>query len=371
MDLARQIRLHLDNRLFYSVKHVDVMLTRECNLRCDYCFVYGKRQGVISLSIIDRLFDVLRHLTHGSRRCSITLIGGEPLLYPGLIRHFIGEGERRGYALDYSITTNGILVSPEILRYLSAHRIKLLLSIDGGRETHDRHRKDVNGVGTFDKIAAKIPLLKRYQGWLGARVTPTPETVGRLSADLRELHALGINQFIVGCASGVKWRKSAINSYLEQIKTILIWYDALKDKGDPIKLSLAEHEDKEPSNYFGCGAGRSRIAIDVDGSIYGCAKLATAASDGGGVGKIGHLFDPFPVSDPDTRAALFDYETWRNRRCEECGQLGRCHGGCPAANFTSTGSMYIQADWDCKMTRQISNIQQERAEKNAPELSIA
>ena len=212
-EVARNIHSYLEHRLFHPVRHVDFMLTRACNLRCSYCFVYGEKRGHAPYAVIDRFLDILPRLTFGQKKCGITLMGGEPLLVFDRLKYFVESGGRRGLELSYSITTNGTLVTKEMLAFLRRNRIMLLLSLDGGKESHDRHRVDVSGKGSFELVANNIPLLLAYQGWTGARVTPTPETVGKLAADLAELYSLGIRQFIVGPATGINWREKSIRLF--------------------------------------------------------------------------------------------------------------------------------------------------------------
>ena len=298
-------------------------------------------------------------LTHGSPTCGITLFGGEPLLVFDRIAYFVERAQRMGLTLKYSITTNGTLVSEESLKYLASRKIMLLSSIDGGKETHDKHRKYPDGRGSFDDIIKNLELLKKYQGWTGARVTPTPETVGRLAADIKELHSLGINQFIVGPATGVKWDNESVKRFSEQIIDASHWYAEQKKRGAALKLSFAEADRESGFTYYGCGAGRARVAVDIDGVIYGCAKLASAHRSGSGVMAIGNVFDDVPISSPVKRAALFKRTLWERKRCEKCKILSTCHGGCPAANYTATGSMYKQPDYECRMNKVVQKAKVE------------
>src|SRR3990172_12756349 len=92
--LASVLTTYLDNRLFYPIQHVDFFLTRACNLKCSYCFVYGEKDGHCPRSVIDRFLDIVPMLTHGSPTCGITLFGGEPLLVFDRIAYFVERAQR-------------------------------------------------------------------------------------------------------------------------------------------------------------------------------------------------------------------------------------------------------------------------------------
>ncbi len=355
----QKLKNYFDNILFHPIQHVDFFLTRACNLRCTYCFVYGEKDGHCPKSVIDRFLDVVLMLTHGSKSCSITLFGGEPLLVFDRLVYFVENAQKRGLSLKYSITTNGTLINDEMVKYLAGKGIMLLLSVDGGKKSHDKHRCYPDGNGSFDDIIKNLDLLRKYQGWTGVRVTPTPETIPLLVSDLKELHSYGVNQFIVGPATGIKWTKHSIDMFSHQTIETSQWYASLKKTGDPIKLSFAEADKESSYTYYGCGAGRARAAIDIDGTIYGCAKLASAHKSGSGVMSIGNVFDDVPISSPINRAALFNKSLWERKRCEKCNILSTCHGGCPAANYTSTGSMYKQPDYECRMNKVVQKAKVE------------
>lgn len=51
-----------------------------------------------------------------------------------------------------SLTTNGMLLDKEKVKYLTDNHISLILSLDGRKEMHDSMRPGVNNEGTYDRI---------------------------------------------------------------------------------------------------------------------------------------------------------------------------------------------------------------------------
>lgn len=143
-----------------------------CNLNCDYCYVYQHADSswrtqpkLIAPHTVDlfasRLDEYLRseHLD----RFSIIFHGGEPLLYTaeGLARIAAAVRARVGTEreLDFSLQTNGVLLSGAAIRVLADAQIGVSLSLDGPRTVHDRHRLDHAGESTFDATLGALDRL--------------------------------------------------------------------------------------------------------------------------------------------------------------------------------------------------------------------
>src|SRR5262249_43709556 len=77
----------------------------------------------------------------------------------------------------FALTTNGTLLTDEIVDFLVRHRFGVHVSIDGARSDHDRHRRFKSGTGSYELIVPRIRrLLDAMRGRgrpVGARVTLT------------------------------------------------------------------------------------------------------------------------------------------------------------------------------------------------------
>jgi len=95
--------------IFVGAKQIFVRF-RDCNMKCEYCD--ETREGEIKNVLPDELMDMVRSLeiTKGPHH-SVSLTGGEPLLYAGFLNRFLRllvEDEHKTY-----LETNGTL--PEAL----------------------------------------------------------------------------------------------------------------------------------------------------------------------------------------------------------------------------------------------------------------
>jgi uncharacterized protein len=143
-----------------------------CNLACDYCYVYESvdqswRDKPASMSprvahaVGHRIAEYAR--AHDLPRMGITLHGGEPLLVSIAELHTIIKSLQDGVGgnatLDLGMQTNGVLLDHHYASYLRDEGISVGISLDGGREANDRHRRFAHGGSSFDTVARAVRLL--------------------------------------------------------------------------------------------------------------------------------------------------------------------------------------------------------------------
>ena len=133
-----------------------------CNLNCDYCYVYQhadqtwRNQPTFMTDETIRQFGSQLNVyvrEHEIDQFSIIFHGGEPLLF---------TAERLAKAcsiirkevvtccnLDFSIQTNGVLLTEDALRILEEAHIGVSLSLDGPQYVNDLHRLDHSGNSSY------------------------------------------------------------------------------------------------------------------------------------------------------------------------------------------------------------------------------
>lgn len=141
-----------------------VLTTYDCNFACPYCIENGVKNKIYmdeptaqrTVSYITGRVD-----SASPKRLSVNFYGGEPLLNPKAIR-IVARGlkeftEARELPFSYSITTNGALLTPEIVKELKEYGLKSVkITIDGTKEFHNRKRPFKNGRGSFDIILKNL-----------------------------------------------------------------------------------------------------------------------------------------------------------------------------------------------------------------------
>lgn len=146
-----------------------------CNLSCDYCYVYEMADdswkdnpATMSKDTVDqaaaRFGEHMRAHADDIPDAKVVLHGGEPLMAgPELITYLTERFHAEtppGIELDIRMTTNAVLLTPDNLRLMRECGIRAYVSLDGGREAHDRHRKYANGRGSYDATISGLNALR-------------------------------------------------------------------------------------------------------------------------------------------------------------------------------------------------------------------
>jgi uncharacterized protein len=152
-----------------------VKIASRCNLACDYCYMYehadqswraqppfmsedNRRQLAIRIGEYVRSADL--------KRLVVVFHGGEPLL-AGAERisetaFWIRSALPSETQVDFSLQTNGILLTEEVVAELAGAGISVALSIDGPLRANDLHRLGHDGESSFEKTFRALELLEQY-----------------------------------------------------------------------------------------------------------------------------------------------------------------------------------------------------------------
>jgi len=143
-----------------------------CNLDCDYCYVYHhidqtwrSQPKLMKPETIRRFgWQLNKYVADKNlRQFSVIFHGGEPLLFSanGLAkaREIIQNEIATSCELDFSVQTNGHLLTDDALYTLEQAQIDISLSLDGPRHVNDLHRLDHTGKSSFDGTFAALQRL--------------------------------------------------------------------------------------------------------------------------------------------------------------------------------------------------------------------
>lgn len=340
---------------FPKISKVELFLTDECNMDCSYCFVetkfsHRKMSDVVATKALQLVFG--QH--QPPPQVFLTLFGGEPFLNFPLLQNVVMAAEEQAAATNtrvrFNLTTNGTLLDEERLSFCRAHEVAILLSIDGLREAHDAHRVFPDGRGTWQATVSKIPLLRKYQPWIGAKMTIPPDQVGAALGGVRCLADLGVNQLLLGPATGIGWSAMQLNGLERELHRVASWYFGLPGTIRPgkFRINYRDLECGENEHLWGCRAGRTTVSIAADGTILPCSKIA-------GVKGLAEVFALGNVDDGITnnllREILCGWRPAARVQCRRCENRTVCMGGCYATNYSATGDPFLPAPEECSSTR--------------------
>jgi uncharacterized protein len=141
-----------------------VLTTYACNFACPYCVEEGVKTNVhMDEQTAARTVAYIgeRVQEHAAEKLFVSFYGGEPLLNLKALR-IVSEGLQafcrpRGVEFAVGITTNGALLTPEVVEDLLGYGLKgVKVTLDGFGPYHDRKRPYADGRGSFDRIVENV-----------------------------------------------------------------------------------------------------------------------------------------------------------------------------------------------------------------------
>ncbi len=138
--------------------------TKNCNFRCKYCALDFCRDNLHKSSELGIINYIEKNIKNYNS-ISFSWFGGEPLLNMKSIEFLSKKVIEicNLYKIPYrsSITTNGYLLSPNIINELINYKVfRIVITIDGIKNTHDSLRVLADGSPTFDKIINNLKFLR-------------------------------------------------------------------------------------------------------------------------------------------------------------------------------------------------------------------
>jgi sulfatase maturation enzyme AslB (radical SAM superfamily) len=169
-----------------TLRHVGVVLTTGCNLRCAYCYQRREVERRMPWEVLRSAADLL--LAGGAAEPVLTCYGGEPLLAFDMVRRvaaYLDERAPPGVFPRLAVVSNGTVIDEAALRFLAGRRVRLALSCDGVPAA-----QRLRGPATFERLDALLRCLEsEWPGYFGDDVTVTmtlsSATLPHLAASVR------------------------------------------------------------------------------------------------------------------------------------------------------------------------------------------
>ena len=145
--------------------------TMRCNLRCKGCYTLGYGlKPELEFEVVDRILKECEELGI----YFVTILGGEPLLYPHLFTML-----ERHPDIFFQIYTNGTLMTREKARRFSElGNAAIIISIEGDEKETDEWR----GKGVYKKIMKAFDYLREERVIIGTSATVTRQNVEVVSS---------------------------------------------------------------------------------------------------------------------------------------------------------------------------------------------
>ena len=196
----------------YYPYHITLNLTDACNLACQYCFV-NQSPNFMSLDLAKQGVDfiwknlqyhknILKDIEQ-NQTSSIILFGGEPLLtFYTVIKPLIFYIETIYDISQFNIqiTTNGTLLTKEIIDFFEKYNIGMLISFDGIKQIQDKNRPFHDPQqSSFDVVMENLENFSFFQSYkisYRLRITLTVKDIELWYKNFQFLHNLPIQKFV-------------------------------------------------------------------------------------------------------------------------------------------------------------------------------
>ena len=255
------------------------------------------------------------------------------------------------------MTTNATLLSDEVIRFLNENRIRVTISLDGDRDTHDRMRVFRNGKGTYDYI---LPKIKKFLASRKGRV-PVRATMTRYNLDVvgiaEHLFEVGFDNVMMSPVTALPCEGHALTEDdVEVLKgkyTELAYYflDMIrsKDKRSIMAFtSLLPKVHRASRRVYGCGGGRNYMMVDPVGDLYVCHRC-------GGEEKL-KLGDIYEGIDPERQRKILENHVDLREDCSKCWARYLCGGGCIANNVVYYGTISKSNQMMCDLYKHLIEL---------------
>jgi len=360
-----------------SPQHVDIAITGNCNLACEYCFYADEMpsRGDLPTERWLAFFEELGRL----KVMNVTLTGGEVFTRSDLFELLDSLVANR---MRYSILSNGTLISEKTVKQLELGKRRsrldyIQISIDGSTAAvNDRSRPE-----SFARAVQGLRLLKEAEFPVTVRVTINPNNIDDLGNIARLLlDEIGLPSFSTNetypCGATGRTESSVMlsASQREQAMQTLTELD-VKYKGritaqaGPLALAreIKKIESAIAAGQCGlpgrgtlstCGGVWNKLAILHDGTIVPCHNLSTLR-----LGVIGSDdFQKIWLEHPQMQSLRKRQEIPLSDLdgCRDCALINFCTGGCPGLTLFLTGELNVPVPKNCFRFLQDESIGQNR-----------
>lgn len=328
-----------------------------CNINCDYCYMYNhldqgwKAQPKLMspatlLAAAERIRDYA--LAQALDRIAIVYHGGEPLLlgtdklvaHASCLRQLLP-----GVVIEFSLQTNGVLLSEDDVLAFQQANIQVSLSLDGPAAAHDRHRLDHRGQSSYAATERALALLERYPDvFAGVIAVIDPRNSPAEVLDFFGTRTIPQLDFLLPDANYLALppgRAEQPDLYANWLLEVFdLWFDnypSLKIRTfDGILASALG----VPSETDGLGFGDvSLITVETDGSYH---DLDVLKITGAGTALSAGSVHTAPIEE-----ALCSEQVARHRQllrleglslqCQACPVVEVCGGGAVAHRYAADG----------------------------------
>lgn len=320
---------HNKIKLISAYLHV----TNRCNLHCLGCYSYDEKRNCAKDLDIEQLKCAALRLKEAGLK-SLVISGGEPFLRKDLVE--LLQYCREIKISEVFVITNGTLDID--YRKFKGLVDEITVSVDGYSETCPSFIRD---AGIFEKIVNSVKKIKQ----LGIPVSILPtlhkKNYNNVTEYMELAKQLGVplNFSILSVCDTAEFR-----DFLLEDTDLRILAETLMGTGVQIQDVSAECNLEAG---LSCGAGKTIVSIDTDGSIYPCHMLHNSEL------KLGNILE-IPLKkeylQKDILQKIQDANVDHIEECSLCEHRYFCSAGCRARSYFKNRD-FLHKDSYCELSK--------------------
>ncbi|MHB9057524.1 MAG: thioether cross-link-forming SCIFF peptide maturase [Bacillota bacterium] len=337
-------------------------LAHDCNLACRYCFAgqgpFGGERRLMPADTARRAIDFLIAASGARRQLEIDFFGGEPLLDREVLFDVVPYAEKQaagsGKAFRFTLTTNATPLTDEVIAFLNAHQVALVLSLDGRPAVHDGMRPMRNGRGSYEAVLDGVRRAVASRGGQDyyLRGTYTNRNLD-FTEDVRHLADLGFDRLSLEPVVGLEGDDYSLGPgdlarAEAEYDRLTAYYLGRLEEGRPLIFFHFELEDQNGpclrKRATGCGAGHEYLAVTPDGELFPCHQFV--GREGFKLGDVWRGVDRLDLVRTFASSNVFTKE-----ECRHCWARFHCGGGCNANAHLINGDIAKPFAAGCRLQK--------------------
>ena len=320
---------HNEIELISAYLHV----TNKCNLHCLGCYSYDKKRNCAKDLDIEQLKCAAFRLKEAGLK-SLVISGGEPILRKDL-------PELLQYCRDIKIPEIFVITNGTIdIDYGKFKGLvdEITVSVDGYSETCSSFIRD---EGIFERIVSSVKKIKQLEIPVSILPTLHKKNYNNVTEymELAKQLDVPLNFSILSVCDTAEF-----HDFLLEDADLQILAEALMGTGVQIHDVSAECNLEAG---LSCGAGKTIVSIDTDGSIYPCHMLHQSEL------KLGNILET-PLKKAYLQKDVLQKIEYANvdniEECSSCSHRYFCSAGCRARSYFKN-SNFLHKDSYCELSK--------------------
>ena len=370
--------------------HIFVVTTC-CNLNCVYCQAnsgYRCSNLMMTEETAKKAVDIA--LQSPEEELNFEFQGGEPLINFQIIKFIVEYAEKNIgiHRINYSLVSNLILLTDEMITFIKEHHISVSTSVDGNELVHDRNRHFQNGDGSYLKVISSIERLRKAGISVGAIETTTKDSLPYAEEIIDAYKDLHFHNIFIRPLTPLGRAKKEWNEIGYTTDEFLQFYErALKEI---VKLNQSGYLISETQqtiflnrilgryvNYMElrspCGGGFGQIAYYADGKIFTCDEGRMLYEMGDASFCIGNVEENSfkEIINTQVCKTVASSSTIESiPGCSDCAYQPYC-GTCPVVNYALYGDIIEKTPrgYKCRLYQGMFDIIFKNFERYEPNIT--